>query len=267
MLVAKFGNIAVKKVADPTISEMLHFAVATSAARKAQERESNWQSQALVIPLSKQCLFLHTATQPIAVEWQLETLTHRHMPTGYYHTKDSVQEYIHLAKDVNGRGLIEKLHAYLPADSSVLELGTGPGTDWKILSETYSVVGSDLSKEFLAHLSASNPAGKFLELDASTLSVDESFDGIYANKVLHHLNDDELRASVARQHAILNPGGIVCHSFWKGEGSEVFKGMFVNYHVADTLNAFFTEHFEVLLLEPYNEFEADDSLLLIARKK
>lgn len=188
------------------------------------------------------------------------------MEKEYYKTKESVEEYITLAKDVDGKRLIEKLKLVLPMDAMVLEIGSGPGTDWKILKESYTVIGSDNSSEFLNHLRTENPNGEFLELDAITLLTGKKFDGIYSNKVLHHLQDDELIDSIKRQHAILNPGGIICHSMWKGEGSEVFKGLFVNYHDEKNLKKIFKDYFEILSIESYAEFEDGDSLLLIGRK-
>ena len=185
----------------------------------------------------------------------------------YYKTKESVEEYIHLAKDVSGKQLIEKLKCILPSGSVLLEIGSGPGTDWNILNESYNVIGSDNSAEFLNHLINENPKGEFLELDAVTINTDEKFDGIYSNKVLHHLTDDELNDSVKRQYEILNSNGIICHSFWNGEGSETFKGLFVNYHNEVALKEIFKNYFEVLSIENYEEFEIDDSLLLIGKKK
>lgn len=189
------------------------------------------------------------------------------MKEGYYHTKDSVKEYIHLSKEVSGAALIEELKKVLPAGQSVLEIGSGPGTDWKILSETYQVTGSDYSEQFLEHLRLTFPTGIFIEQDAATLTTDESFDGIYSNKVLHHLTDSALANSVKRQSEILNKKGVVCHSFWKGEDSEVFKGMYVRYHETVNLKRVFETYFDILSIIPYNEFEANDSLLLLARKK
>jgi len=189
------------------------------------------------------------------------------MEEEYYKTKESVDEYIKLAKDVSGKKLIEKLERVLPPNSILLEIGSGPGTDWKIFNQLYSVIGSDNSTEFLNHLIAENQQGKFLELDAITLITDKKFDGIYSNKVMHHLNDKELVDSIKRQYEILNPKGIICHSFWKGEGSEIFKGLFVNYHNEESLEEFYGDYFELLSIESYNEFEDKDSLLLIGRKK
>lgn len=188
------------------------------------------------------------------------------MPTDYYNTKESVNEYIRLAKDVHGGELINKLKKFLPSKSKLLELGSGPGTDWNMLIEDYKVVGSDNSSEFLSHLNTKYPTGHFIELDAITLKTGEKFDGIYSNKVLHHLKDQELTDSILRQYEVLNPSGIICHSFWAGDGSEVFKGLFVNYHTKDSLQRAFEKYFEILLIESYAEFEDGDSLLLIGRK-
>ena len=185
----------------------------------------------------------------------------------YYKTKESVEEYISLAKDVSGKQLIDKLERILATGSVLLELGSGPGTDWKILNKSYQVTGSDNSKEFLNHLGTAYPDGEFLELDAITLSTNKKFDGIYSNKVLHHLKDNELVDSLRRQYEILNPQGIVCHSFWKGEGSEYFKGLFVNYHNDERISEFFNKYFDIISLEDYKEFEDNDSLLVIGKKK
>lgn len=187
--------------------------------------------------------------------------------TDYYKTKDSVEEYIRLAKDVDGGQLIAKLKRFLPPSSSLLEIGTGPGTDWNILKEDYEVVGSDNSQEFLNHLVSANPKGRFIELNAVTLFTDDKFEGIYSNKVLHHLKDHELKDSIKRQYDVLNTSGIICHSFWKGEGSEFFKGLFVNYHTESSLRDVFENHFKILMIEEYAEFEDGDSLLLIGKKK
>ena len=189
------------------------------------------------------------------------------MTAEYYKTKESVEEYIRMAEDVDSKLLIEELQQVLPPESTVLELGSGPGTDWNILSDSYNTIGSDNSTEFLNHLIQSNPKGTFLELDAITIETDLTFDGIYSNKVMHHLNDNELLLSVNRQNDLLNPNGIICHSFWKGEGSEIFKGLFVNYHGESRLKDFFGDYFEILSIKSYKEFEDDDSLLLIGKKK
>ena len=188
------------------------------------------------------------------------------MSRQYYKTKESVDEYIRMAKDVNGELLINILNKFLLPDSKILEIGSGPGTDWRILNKSYKVTGSDNSIEFLNHLKNTNPDGECLHLDAISLDTDKIFDAIYSNKVLHHLNDNELQLSIKRQSQVLNPGGIVCHSFWKGNGSETFKGMFVNYHENKDLQKFFQPFFKILLIKEYKEFENNDSLLYIGKR-
>lgn len=189
------------------------------------------------------------------------------MVGNYYKTKETVEEYIKLAKGVNGGDLIEKLNQVLPKGSKVLELGSGPGSDWAILNNLYNVTGSDYSNVFLEHLKSEFPDGKFLQLDASILNVNAEFDAIYSNKVLHHLTDKELFASIKRQYELLKKGRVVCHSFWKGAGEEIFKGLFVNYHTLEELQTFFERYFQIDTLVTYKEFENDDSIFLIARKK
>ena len=189
------------------------------------------------------------------------------MKGDYYNTKPTVEAYIKSAKDINGGKLIERLKLHLPKGSTILEIGSGPGSDWEILDKAYNAIGSDNSTVFLEHLIAKNPQGEFLELDATSLKIETKVDGIYSNKVLQHLTDNDLANSIKRQQVVLNPGGIISHSFWKGEGSEIFKGLFVNYHSEQTLRSFFEEIFEILHLESYAEFEPNDSIQLIARKK
>ena len=189
------------------------------------------------------------------------------MDSNYYHDEESVKKYIQMAEGVDGSALIEKLQNHLPKESSVLELGSGPGKDWRILSLLYDVVGSDYSTIFLKYLQKENPTGKFYHLDGITLKVDDRFDAIYSNKVLQHLSDDELRLSLKRQYHVLNDDGIICHSFWRGEGDEVYNGMFVNYQSASRLYKLCEKYFTILYCEPYQEFDENESLLLIAKKK
>lgn len=189
------------------------------------------------------------------------------MKDKYYLTKESVEEYTNLTNGHDGSLLIEKLKTFLPRNSSLLEIGTGPGNDWKILDKYYNVVGSDFSPEFLKQLHANIPDGTFQELNAISLTTKMEFEGIYSNKVLHHLSDSELHMSIKRQHETLTKDGVICHSFWKGEGTENYNGMFVNNHQNKELEEVFDELFDILLLENYMEFENNDSILLIGRKK
>jgi trans-aconitate methyltransferase len=185
----------------------------------------------------------------------------------YYQTKKSVEEYIRSARGHDGRQIIAKFREHLPEGSQVLEIGSGPGTDLKLLQKHYRVVGSDQSKAFLKHLRTSIPEGEFLALDAASLDTDRLFHGIYSNKVLHHLEDDALACSVKRQYEILHPGGIVCHTFWHGQDQEIYNDLFVNYHTERGICLLFGDYFDPLRIKFYKEFEAGDSFLYIGKKK
>lgn len=189
------------------------------------------------------------------------------MSKGYYHTSKSVEEYISLAKDVNSSNIISKLKQVLPKGSTLLEIGSGPGTDYELLKEDYAVTGSDYSFEFLKRLQNKYPAGNFIHLNAANFSLKTGYDSLYANKVLQHLTNTELRYFIEKQVEIVNEKGIVCFTFWSGSGDENFKGMFVNYHQIADLKALFCPYFNILILEQYKEFEDGDSIVLIAQKK
>lgn len=189
------------------------------------------------------------------------------MSTEFYQSEDNAKEYIRMAEGFDGAELIEKLKKELPLGSTLLEIGSGPGTDFLLLQKDYQVTGSDYSEAFIKHLKKEIPEGAFYQLDAVTLDIQTHYDALYSNKVLQHLTDEELKQSAERQARILNDGGIISHSFWKGEGEEEFKGMLVNYQNPDSLQQIFGKWFEIILLEEYKEFEDNDSLLLIARKR
>lgn len=101
------------------------------------------------------------------------------MKQDYYNTKETVEEYIKLAEGVDGKRLIEKMKPFVHEGAKILELGSGPGTDWELLNQTFNVIGSDNSNEFLARLRAKFHDGEFLALDATTLTVSIELEAIY----------------------------------------------------------------------------------------
>jgi len=185
----------------------------------------------------------------------------------YYEDEKVVNEYIKMADGFDGRELIKKLKCFLPDDKSILEIGAGPGTDLEILSKSYEVTGSDYSKAFLNVLKAKLPNIDLLELNAIHLETHRKFDGIYSNKVLHCLTDEELQLSIINQNRILSSKGIICHSFWKGTANEVHKGVLCNYHTTNEIEKLVSEYFDILLLECYAEMEENDSILVIGKRK
>ena len=185
----------------------------------------------------------------------------------YFDSPENVQQYIDSAEGYDGRDLIALLAQYLPAGSSVLEIGMGPGKDLALLAADYDVTGSDSSQIFVERYRAMHPAADPLLLDAVTLETDRRFDALYSNKVLHHLTREELAQSFRRQAAILNPDGVALHSFWYGDYEEEHAGLrFVYYNEAILVNAY-GDHFDLLTVVRFGEFEDNDSLAVVLKKR
>ena len=186
---------------------------------------------------------------------------------GFFDTEEGVSEYLEMAKGHDGRELIEKLSDYLPADSTILELGMGPGNDLEILSRSYEVTGSDNSNLFVERYRKANPEADLMLLDAVTLETDRRFDCLFSNKVLHHLQRADLKISIPRQAELLEDGGLLAHAFWYGDKIEEHGGLHFQYYQESDLQEIFGEHFDVVMMERYEELDPGDSIFSILRKK
>ncbi len=185
----------------------------------------------------------------------------------YYHQEKKVEEYIQMAEEFDGQILITELIKHLHRDSSILEIGMGPGTDLTLLGKYYKATGSDYSELFIDRYRKTHSNADLLVLDALTLETDRKFQGIYSNKVLIHLTQEELKQSIKRQTEILMPEGIICHSFWWGDKEENYDGLRFIYYTTKQLRQLFMAAYDILKIDKYQEIEPDDSLFVIARKK
>ena len=183
----------------------------------------------------------------------------------FFDDEKNVREYIEMCEGMDGRDLIEILKKYLKLNSTVLELGMGPGTDLEILNETFQAMGSDYSQVFLDIYKEKHPNADLLLLNAVILETDRKFDCIFSNKVLHHLSPDELKKSFKRQKDILNENGIIFHTFWHGEKEKEFQDLrFVHYKMNELIRM--TENnYELIEIDLYKEMNKDDSIYLILR--
>lgn len=187
---------------------------------------------------------------------------------GLFDTEEGVLEYERIADGYDGRELVERLRQHLPSGATVLELGMGPGKDLDLLLAHYAAVGSDDSQVFLDRYRArkGDLCPELHKLDAVVLNIDRSFDGIYSNKVLHHLTRSDLQRSFSRQAALLNPGGIALHSLWYGDKEEEHSGLRFVYYTEATLKPMLPASLDVLELERYAEMEDGDSMVLVLQK-
>ncbi|RKF17409.1 class I SAM-dependent methyltransferase [Alginatibacterium sediminis] len=185
----------------------------------------------------------------------------------YYDDPKNVEDYIRMCQGYDGSELYAELAKLLPEQSRLLELGSGGGSDLGHLSNHYQVTGSDLSDAFLDHCRAAFPHLSFLKLNATQLDLNERYECIFSNKVLHHLSQTQLQHSLQQQSKILDSKGLIAHSFWLGDEDQHMHGMLFSYYKIEQLRAVISENFEILSVWKYSEFERDDSAFIIARKK
>ena len=185
----------------------------------------------------------------------------------YYANQENVAAYIQMAADTDGKLLVDVLRRHLPGESTVLELGMGPGKDLLLLTQYYRATGSDFSGVFVERFRKLHPELEVRRLDAITIATDRRFAAIYSNKVLSHLAPSDLRASFQRQAQVLEGRGLALHSFWYGDHVAERQGLLFAYYREDTLSALFEPEFEVLDSERYSEFESDDSLYVVLRRR
>ena len=184
----------------------------------------------------------------------------------YFDYEKNVNDYISRTEGHDGKGLIEILHNYLPYNSTVLELGMGPGSDLDILSRRYQVTGSDTSKPFIDRYRDMHKDSDLLILDAISIDTNKKFDCIYSHKVLHYFTDEELSQSFKRQHQVLENEGILCHSFWYGDKVEEHLGRLIYYHTEENIKNIIRNNFDILKMERYEEIEKDDCIYVILKK-
>lgn len=182
-----------------------------------------------------------------------------------YDTADGVEAYATMAEGYDGRTHIEQLHRLLARGSEVLELGIGPGVDLDMLAERFAVVGSDLSQAFLDRYARRRPDVVLMQLDAITIDTDRRFDCIYSNKVLQHLNSEQLTRSLRRQCEVVRPGGLLLHGLWAGTTAEHHGGLHGTRYLPESFDAVVPDTLEVVECTFYAEMCADDSLRVVLR--
>jgi len=184
----------------------------------------------------------------------------------FYDNKDSAAKYIDMCDGYDAANELPQLFDALPQGARILEIGSGPGNDLALLKSRYDAVGSDNSDAFINHLEARFPDTTILKLNAETLATDQRFDAIYSNKVLHHLDDVGLKRSLLAQAKLLKPRGLVFHLIWRRIETipEDFGMVFVERELSHMRTAM-GPSFELLSSVEFGEFEAGDSLAILAR--
>ncbi len=179
----------------------------------------------------------------------------------------NVRSYFNMVKELSNDQYIQLLKRYLKESYKALELGSGPGLDLDLLSQKYDVTGSDCSKEFknlYQELSGKNP---YQILDAIEFSLATKYDAIFSNKVMIHFSEEEILKSLFSQKKSLNDGGIVFHTFWRGNSMESKDGLVFHYYEIDNLQILFKSFFEIVEVGYYSEIDEEDSVYIVAKKR
>ena len=180
------------------------------------------------------------------------------------YTKELVAQYVE-SRDPSPPILLDTLRRYVVLGAQILELGSAGGHDYAALSKDYDVLGSDYSEPFLDYLRRRFPKNDFALLNARSFALEQTFDAVYANKVLHFFSPEELRQSLQCQYAHLKPGGCAVFSLWYGSGSETYGEMVCySYREADIQAV--VAPFSLLESIRYTEFESDDSIIFVLQK-
>jgi cyclopropane fatty-acyl-phospholipid synthase-like methyltransferase len=183
----------------------------------------------------------------------------------FYNDPLKVNEYEEMCNEYDGTELYSVLSNHLKKDSSLLELGCGPGNDITYLKKYYTVTGSDLSDEFLKRCKKRFNDLSFIKLDAISIDTNEAYDCIFSNKVLHHLTKEELEKSIKRQQKVIKSNGIFAHTFWIGDKEFTMEGMLFVYHKREKLLKLISQYFTILETFEYKEFEEGDSIFIVAQ--
>ncbi len=183
----------------------------------------------------------------------------------FYNDPAKVDQYEKMCEEYDGTELYAVLEKHLTEGASLLELGCGPGNDIRHFLDLYTVTGSDLSDEFLSRCRAKFPDLPFVTLDAVSIETSEVFDCIYSNKVLHHLDNEQLVASFRRQQQVIAENGLFAHTFWLGDKEFTIDGMRFFFHDRDRLEALVSRYFTIRQSYLYKEFEEGDSVFILAR--
>lgn len=109
-----------------------------------------------------------------------------------------------------GRAEFFKTHAEIPPGSRVLEIGCGTGKNIEHMPQGVSYTGCDYNSDYIAHARrAYGERGRFVCVSTEGLERERlgEFDIVLVVAVLHHLNDNNVRALAAGAMAALRPGG------------------------------------------------------------
>jgi trans-aconitate methyltransferase len=185
----------------------------------------------------------------------------------YFDNEKNVNHYIKMMAGENNDYIINEVFLNLTHKKRLLELGLGAGKDFDILKKEFDIVGSDKSQHFLDAYAKQDPSATLVKLDAVKMDIDMTFDYIYSNKVLIHLTDEKLATSFENQAKVLDSGGQLFHSFWRGDDDATYDGLYFNYQTQASILSLCEKWYDVIKYHAYRELVVDDSFYVILQKR
>ena len=122
----------------------------------------------------------------------------------------------------NPHELIEKdrqqFIARLPAGSTILDCGCGPGMDTERFSQLgYKVTAIDLSDRFVELVRKRVPNARVEKMDMRNLAFPKAaFDGLWASFSLLHIRASEIQETLSGFNSVLRDGGLFFAALHRG---------------------------------------------------
>jgi SAM-dependent methyltransferase len=117
---------------------------------------------------------------------------------------------------------IEKLLALIPARSTILDAGCGPGHHSRYLARRgHDVIGVDLSEEMLGIARRGFIPSRFIRMDIEHLKFTPKLDALWCAAVATHVPRERMPALLRNFRAVLKPRGVLGLNLQIGRPSEV----------------------------------------------
>ncbi len=187
----------------------------------------------------------------------------------FYMKRNNVEQYKEILVDYDNTWIMGKLAEHVCARKKILELGMGTGIDLNTMLEQYDVLGTDNSPLFIDDYKKAFPERNVALVDATNINLNDSFDCVYSNKVLHHLTREEFKTSLTEQFKVLNDNGIVFMTLWYGsyEEQQIFGGeMLFTLYSEDDIKELTQSMYNIVEFVRYSEIDEDDSMLVVLKK-
>ncbi len=140
----------------------------------------------------------------------------KHTQSAYDTTATVYADYV---ADLHPHIQADEFLAMMPEKGTVLDVGCGTGRDANVFSKKgCRVTGIDFSVELLSIARKTAPLAEFILSDIHHLSFrrDLSFDGVWANASLLHIEKSKIHAVLRRIHQLLRADGVLFLSLKKG---------------------------------------------------